>query len=355
MSETHPTIYLLHGDDEYAIAQAVDELEHKLGEPATASLNTSRLDGNSYNLDQLPSVANALPFLATRRLVILTHPLARLSDSKAQEAQKTKEAQKAKETQEKFKEMLEKVPPTTALVLVEYHLLTSEANRKKNKFHWLEKWAIEHPDTVFLKAYPAPKGAEMARRIQATARKGGGQITPAGAELLASLVDNDPRLADQEIEKLLAFVNYSRLVDFDDVQAITADTGEGDIFTLVDALGSQDGRKAMGMLQRLLEYQDYYAIFGMVVRQYRLLIQTRELFEQGKQLGEIQRALNQHPYVAEKLLGQARRFALPELERVYRRLLETDEAVKTSLMPERLALETFVSGVTTPLPPRSSH
>jgi DNA polymerase III delta subunit len=39
MSETHPTIYLFHGDDEYAISQAVDELERKLGDPATASLN----------------------------------------------------------------------------------------------------------------------------------------------------------------------------------------------------------------------------------------------------------------------------------------------------------------------------
>jgi DNA polymerase-3 subunit delta len=343
MSETHPTIYLLHGDDEYAIAQAVDELERKLGDPAAASLNTTHLDGSSYNLDQLPSITNALPFLASRRLVILIHPLARLSDPKAKEAQK------------RFTDLLEMVPSTTALVLVEYRLLTGEGDRKKGKIHWLESWAIKNKDKVFLKAYPAPKGADMVKRIQATVRKAGGQITPAGAELLASLVDNDPRLADQEIEKLLAFVNYSRPVDFDDVQAITADTGEGDIFTLVDALGSQDGRKAMGMLQRLLEYQDYYAIFGMIVRQYRLLIQSRELIDQGGQAGEIQRVLHQHPFVAEKLLGQARRFALPELERVYRRLLETDEAVKTSQMPERLALETFVSGVTTPQAPQPSR
>jgi DNA polymerase-3 subunit delta len=343
MSETHPTIYLFHGDDEYAISQAVDELERKLGDPATASLNTTRLDGRTYNLDQLPSIANALPFLAERRLVILTHPLARLSDPKAKEAQG------------KCKEMLENVPSTTALALVEYRLLTSEGDRKRDKIHWLEKWALEHKDKVYLKAYPAPKGADMVKRIQAAARKAGGQITPAGAELLASLVDNDPRLADQEVEKLLAYVNYTRPVDLDDVQAITADTGEGDIFTLVDALGSQDGRKAMGMLQRLLEYQEYYAIFGMIVRQYRLLIETRELFEQGGQVGDIQRALHLHPYVADKLLGQARRIALPELERVYRRLLETDEAVKTSQMPERLALETFVAGVTMPQAPRPSR
>ncbi len=140
MSETHPTIYLLHGDDEYAIAQMVDELERKLGDPATASLNTTRLDGSSYNLDLLPSIANALPFLASRRLVILTNPLARLG------------GQGAKEAQTRFTGVLEKVPPTTALVLVDYRLLTSEGDRKKNKLHWLERWALEHKDTVYLRA-----------------------------------------------------------------------------------------------------------------------------------------------------------------------------------------------------------
>lgn len=343
MAEAAPIVYLLNGDDEYAIARFVDELERKLGDPATASMNTTRLDGNTFNLDQLASIANALPFLASRRLVILTHPLARLSGPGAKDAQT------------KFTDQLEKVPATTALVLVENRLLTSDKDRKKGKTHWLESWALKHKEKVLLRSYPAPKGAEMVKRIQDAAQKAGGQISYDAAGLLAALVDNDPRLADQEIEKLLAYVNYKRPIEFDDVQTLTADTGQGDIFALVDALSNRDGRQAMAMLQRLLEYQDYYAIFGMIVRQFRLLIQAREVLDHGGQKEDIQRQLNQHPYVAEKLLGQAHRFALPELERVYHRLVEIDEAVKTSQMPERLALETFVSAFTTLQQPQPSR
>jgi DNA polymerase-3 subunit delta len=169
------------------------------------------------------------------------------------------------------------------------------------------------------------------------------------------MVDNDPRLADKEIEKLLAYVNYKRPIEFDDVQALTVDSGQGDIFALVDALSKREARRAMEMLQRLLEYGDYYAIFGMIARQFRLLILAREVIDQGGQKGDIQRELRQHPYVAEKLLGQARFFALPELERVYHRLVEMDEAVKTSQVPDRLALELFVSEFTTQQPLQTSR
>jgi DNA polymerase III delta subunit len=68
------------------------------------------------------------------------------------------------------------------------------------------------------------------------------------------------------------------------------------------------------------------------------------------------RELKMHPYVADKLLIQARRFSLPDLEAEYHRLLDLDEAIKTGQMPGDLALETFVADFTTaPAQPRMSR
>ena len=72
MAESTPVIYFLHGEDEYAIAQTLTELEKRLGDQATAEMNTTRLDGATYDIDKLLSVASALPFLAKRRLVVDT-------------------------------------------------------------------------------------------------------------------------------------------------------------------------------------------------------------------------------------------------------------------------------------------
>lgn len=310
------------------MARFLTQFEAGLGDPATLEMNTARLDGATASLEQVFSTAGALPFLASRRLVILTHPLARARD---------------KAGQKKLTDLLEKTPPTTALVLIHSELL--EAG--KNKSHWLLSWAEAHEALIQVRAFPLPKGAELGKRVQILAKEQGGQISGEAADLLATLVDGDLRLAAQEIPKLLAYVNYKRPIEADDVQALTADVSEGDIFALVDALSAKDNRRSLELLERLLEYQEYYGIFGMIVRQFRLLILAREALERNSSLPETMAALQTGSrFVAEKMLGQARRFSLPELELSYRRLLAIDEAVKTSQTPDRLALETFVAGFT---------
>ncbi len=325
-------VYLLHGEDEFAMAQFVAHLQESLGDRSMVEMNTTRLDGASTSLEELYTTAGALPFLAPRRLVIFTHPLARAKD---------------KASQQKLTGLLEKIPASTALVLVHNELLTSERDRRSNRLHWLEGWATKHPEIVHLQAFPLPKGPELARRIQALAKEQGGQIDSEAAELLGTLVDGDQRLAAQELAKLLAYVNYKRPVEPDDVEALTADVGEGDIFAMVDALSAKDARRSLDLLERLLEYQDYYAVFGMVVRQFRLMLLAREALDRGGNLRDVQAALKTNSeYVAKKTLGQAQRFNLPELELAYRRLLDMDEAVKTSQTPDRLAIETFVANFT---------
>jgi DNA polymerase-3 subunit delta len=331
MTEVAPTIYLLHGDDEYAIAQFVSEMENRVGDPASAMMNITRLEGADLKLDDFLSIASAMPFLAKRRLVILVEPLAQI---------------KSEPARQHFLEQLAQVPPSTALVIIIYHLLTTDKDRRKNKIHWLEKWANQQSERVYLRSFVLPKGDMLVRRIQEQALQAGGQITPQAAGLLASLVNDNPRLTDQEIQKLLAYVNYNRPIEADDVELLTADVGQGNIFTLVDALGNQNGRTAMDMLQRLLEQQDPIMIFGMVVRQFRLLLLTREILDDHGDKNDIISQLKIHPYVADKLVIQSRHFTMPVLEAIYRRLLDVDEAIKTGKTPSDLALDSLVATLT---------
>ncbi len=326
MPPAAPIIYLLNGDDEYAIAEYLNDLIGKMGDPALAELNTARLDGRTYNLDDLPQITNAVPFLTRRRLVILTSPTARLASEPARK---------------KFCDQLEKIPETTALVLVENQVLT-ERRRTTAKEHWLEAWANQHPERTLVKQFLLPRGPEMVRWIQAKAKEAGGQFTILAAQQLVQLVGEEPRQVDQEIQKLLAYVNYKRPVELDDVQAVTADTAEGDIFQLVDAVGHRNEKQALAMLQRLLEEQDALSIFGMVVRQFRLLLQVREQMDEGCSPEETAQAVHMHLFVAKKITVQARSFSLPALEAIYHHLLDLDRATKTGRMDGELALQTLI-------------
>jgi DNA polymerase-3 subunit delta len=304
-------------------------MQASLGDASIAEMNTTRMDGQTYNPDQLLSIAAAMPFLARRRMVILTNPLAKVTNSDA--------------ARDKFRKSIEKLPESTMLVLVQNDTLPRTKDKKP---HWLERWVDDHPGYALIKAFPPPRGAELVDRIQKQAQAAGGRIDGDAAQHLAQLVDGDLRVAHQEIDKLLAYVNYKRPISFEDVDLLTADTAEGDVFALVDALSARQGQRAMSMLHRLLESSDYYALFGMLARQFRLLIQAREVIDSGGSQGDIQRLVRVAPFVARKLDEQARRFRMPELETAHRRLLEMDEAVKTSKATGELALEFFVSAFT---------
>ena len=78
-----PIVYVLHGDDEFAIADFISGMEAKLGDPAAASMNITRLEGQATSMDALVSITHAMPFLTDRRLVILTDPLGRMKSPTA--------------------------------------------------------------------------------------------------------------------------------------------------------------------------------------------------------------------------------------------------------------------------------
>jgi DNA polymerase-3 subunit delta len=331
MAKTPPAVYILHGEDEFGIAQVVADLENRLGDTAAAAINVTHLDGRALLLDDLATAVYAMPFLAQRRLVIVLDPLAGLGSPA---------------TRQKFISLLDNVPPTTALLLIEHHVLTPYADRKKGRRHWLEDWASKAGDRVFVKAFEMPKGGALVRWILDRARACGGQFTTAAAQQLVALVGDDTRLIDQEIQKLLVYVNFRRPVEPDDVSSLTAYTRTADIFAMVDALGNRNGQEAVRLLHRLLSEQDAMSILGMVIRQFRLLLLAREVLDAGGGERAVARQVKIHPFVAGKITSQAQRFDLPALEAVYRQLLALDEAIKTGQVEADLALDTFVVALT---------
>jgi DNA polymerase-3 subunit delta len=327
VADKPPVVYVLNGEDEFAISSFLKVLQAKMGDATTAEMNTSRLDGRSLSIDTLTTAVYALPFLAPRRLVILTNPLAKLNSSTLRE---------------KFVALLEQVPPSTALVLIENRQLTDERDRRRDKFHWLEEWAHRAGERAVVRTFTLPRGEVMIRWIQERAKAMGGQFTPEAAERLASQAGDETRLIDQEIRKILTYVDFKRPVEPDDVEHLTPFSRQGDIFAMVDALANHKGREAQGMLHRLLEEQDALSIFGMVVRQFRLLLQTREVLDKGGREMDVVRDLKISPFVAGKLVPQAQHFTQKNLEAIYRRLLELDEAAKTSQIEADLALDMLV-------------
>ncbi len=72
-----PSILILHGNDEFAIAAHIEKLCAGLGDPSTADMNIARFDGRlGLDFEALNTAVNAAPFLAPRRVMVLAHPSA---------------------------------------------------------------------------------------------------------------------------------------------------------------------------------------------------------------------------------------------------------------------------------------
>jgi DNA polymerase-3 subunit delta len=316
-----PNLYFLYGNDEFAIARKLKEFESDFSDPTSAEMNTARLEARSMSEEDLNTAINAMPFLARRRLVLLQNPSSRYNNPSARKT---------------FFEFLQKTPETTRLVMSE-----SVEPRDAEK-HWLVKWAEKNSKQIQIKAFMLPRLKDMTGWISNETKNQGGQIEPRAAEMLRDMVGVDTRQAGMEIAKLLAYVNWARPVTVQDVEAVCIVTSQQSVFDFVDALANGNGRSAQHLLHRLLETEDEFSLWGMVVRQFRLLIQAREILDGRGTKEDVARALGVHPFVAEKAAQQASRFSIESLEYIYHRLLTIDEGVKTSQLTLDLALDTLV-------------
>src|SRR5574339_709848 len=97
-------IYFLFGNDEFAISRKLKDFDSDFTDPTSADMNTARLDARSMTENDLNTAVNAMPFLAKRRLVLLTNPSSRYNNASSRK---------------KFLEFIEKAPDTTRIVIYE--------------------------------------------------------------------------------------------------------------------------------------------------------------------------------------------------------------------------------------------
>ncbi len=140
-----------------------------------------------------------------------------------------------------------------------------------------------------------------------------------------------------------------RAITAQDVELLVPYAGTANVFAMVDAIGRRDGRTALRLLHKLLdENAAPLYLLSMIVRQFRILIQVKELSAQGLASSTIAKRAGLHPFVAEKAGRQAMNFSMGQLEVIYVRLLETDLAIKTGQVDDVLALDTLVAALCGP-------
>jgi DNA polymerase-3 subunit delta len=316
--------YIFHGKDTHSKAEKLANLLSRHGDPAMLELNTTQFSG-LVPIATLREAAETIPFLAPIRVVIANDFFS---------------SKPGKETIKEILAFLPDVPETTRLIFLESQALS------KNHPAVLLANQLEQGLVV---SFPLPEGHQIDRWIQQQVEKKGGDISPGAARLLASLVGNDLHVLGNELEKLVVYREFSspKTIQSSDVTLLSPYVAEASIFDLVDALGNRNESRASTLYQQKLnEGADPFYLFSMFVRQFRLLIQVKELANENYAPQAIARELGLHEFVAGKLTHQARGFSMPELEQIYKHLLKIDVAVKIGKADIRTVLDLLVAQLT---------
>lgn len=350
--------YVFYGPDELARSEALAELRARAGDPGLADLNTTRLDGTGLTLGQLREACSAVPFLAPRRLVIVTNYLTQLG-RKGRSPRNGTPAANADHpaTLQALEDFLLHLPDTLDLVFVEAEPQDEDAPRRKpvvNPDHAIVQLAVKHPDLGCVRAFELPhSGPSLTDWIVQRARSKGARIELPAAEMLGLATGaDDLRLIDTELEKLITYVGGEQpVITASHVQRLVPYTGQTNVFVMVDAIGQRDARRALRALHQLLDEHpkraDYpLQLLGMIVRHFRILLQVKELEPRQLSASTVATKIGERYYfVVEKAQRQAKNFSMAQLEAIYARLLATDLAIKTGQMDGVLALDTLIAAL----------
>jgi DNA polymerase-3 subunit delta len=318
-------LHLLHGDNDLQREEALSEIIQQTGlMPDLRDLNTEVLEA-PVTAAALRQACSTIPFLGDVRIVIAREFL---SQSKGRAANEIDE----------IAAYLPDLPTTTILIFCE-----SKAIPAKNPV-----LAQAKALNANIQAFAVPNTKELSRWIVERTKMHQGAIDFNAAALLGQNIGPNLRLLDQEIRKLMLYSGENKSITVEDVKVMAPYVQSADvIFTMVDAIGQRNPRNAMLYLHRLLEVGEHpLGIFGMIVRQFRLLIQVRWLADRQMSQPDIAAKLKLHPFVTRKIRAQAQRFTLEQLRAAYQLLVDSDLAIKRGLLEAEAALDLLIAQLT---------
>jgi len=330
-------IYLFHGEDDLTSREAVQGLVSRMKDSPVWECNYSTFDGEKLAISDLISTCQTVPFLADKRLVVVDHLLSRLAESgreSSRDGARTERSARGskKALVESLLEFLPGVPEFCRLVFLEDRLIPDRdpiLQALRSLGAYVKAHRLEEPGLV---------GWVVQR-----AGKLGCRFSPHAAEELATSVGPNARLLNSEILKLATY-RGDQPIQVEDVALLVSDARRANVFTMVDAVGQRQSDTAMRELRRLLSDGEHpLRVAAMVVRQFRLLIQVKELSEAGASPETISQKAGVSYRGVAGLQRQARNFSFSQLEQAYRQLLDYDLQVKTGARDPEAALELLIA------------
>src|SRR3989338_4102857 len=319
-------IFFIYGKDTFRSREYIHKMVEKFRlyrDPQ--GLNVSFVDCETQTAPAVAESLLTMPFLAERRMIILRHSL----------------SSKQANLQETLRALVEEKKIPSSNVAVFWDTLDAW---KTNAAKALAERLLQEE---FVQKFDLLSGNQLVEWIAKRGEQRGTTIEKQAALFLAAHVGNDIWYLAGLIDQLAAYASSSKdqSVHLSDVRLFVDEKSDDNIFNFVDALVAKRGASVFAMMrEQYRERHDPGYLFAMVVRQFRILLEMRDLFdhEDSLQSETMAKKLELHPFVVKKSLPFVKRYSLAEFKAVYDESLMIDIQTKTGQGDQSLLLDIFV-------------
>ena len=305
-------IYLLYGDEPFLVGS----YKKKLREAITGgdTMNFNYFEGKNPDVKEIISLADTMPFFADRRLILVDGSGFFKSASDA------------------LVQYLPSMPDTTILLFVETEV------DKRNRLYKKVK------DMGYATELNRQDSAQLARWAGGILAREQKKITSRTMDLFLSMTGDDMENIRMELEKVISYTLGRDVITDEDVMAVCTVQVTNRIFDMVAAIVNRQTRKAMDLYEDLLTLKEPpMRILFLIARQFNQLLQVKELMAKGMDKGSIASKLKMQPFVVGKVMPQARQFSREQILSYVDSCVETEEAVKSGRLQDRLAVELLIT------------
>lgn len=305
-------IYLLYGEEAFLKNSYKNRLKEAIIGDDT--MNFARFEGKGLDVDELIRLADTMPFFAECRLILV------------------EDSGFFKSASDALVQYLPSMPDTTILLFVETEV------DKRNRLYKKVK------DMGYAAELNRQDSAQLARWAGGILTREQKKITKHTMELFLSMAGDDMENIRMELEKLISYTLGREVITDEDVLAVCTVQVTNRIFEMVSAIVNRQPRKAMDLYEDLLTLKEPpMRILFLIARQFNQLLQVKDLMGKGMDKGTIASKLKMQPFVVGKTMPQARQFGREQILSYVEFCVETEEAVKSGRLQDRLAVELLIT------------
>lgn len=305
-------VYLLFGEENYLKKQYKDRLTKALLSDGD-TMNYAYYEGKGIDVQEIIDLAETMPFFSERRVIVIEN------------------SGFLKNATPELAEYMKNIPETTYFIFVE-----TELDKRGKLFK-----AVKDKGRVVELAKQDEK--TLVRWIYGNVKKEGKQIAESTIRYLLSKCGTDMENLQKEMEKLFCYTLDKEVIELRDVDEICTTQITNEIFDMVNAVAEKKQKRALDRYYDLLALKEpAMRILYLLSRQFRLLMEVKEMTGQGYDKKEIASKAGLHPFAVGKYIEQSRRFSQKELRSILEESVDIEERVKTGRLGDVLAVELFI-------------